>query len=125
DLRRFERRHSLLWGLNGKGRVVRGMPHVDATLASQIWMRGFENADFDACDRRMLSAVGDRDRDRDRWGIGEPYSNFTFQTTRLDAPDLKVRTVYHLQDSLLHLVRQFVPAVLSCLLYLAVQGLSV
>jgi len=112
DFKRFLRRHSHYWGLMlfagvktdsifhpFHGRVVRGWPHVLPELFE--WMHDplRPYSGLDRINRYMLEQISRRDWVYDMWKIGEEYSNFTYRTTQLHARDLKIRTVFTLEDT--------------------------
>lgn len=114
DLRRFVRRHGRYWGvaashpLSGdRGRVVKGVAHVDPDLAFDLAVWGFRRVAFERFTRRSLSRVGRRDESHDLWRVGEPYENSSHTFTHLDVRDLKIRTAYTLQTSLAQMMREF------------------
>lgn len=124
DLRRFVARHKHIWGIVVRsrwrdlgdamtavasgfdptlpfaGQIVRGVAHVDFDLAAELSYKSFKRINFDRYTRRMLHSVGQRDRVYDLWKVGEPYSNFVYSTTQVNAADLKFRTVYTVERSL-------------------------
>jgi superfamily II DNA or RNA helicase len=91
---------SPLVSLPVQGRIVRGVVHVDPQLATELATRGFRRVRYKTYTRRMLAAVQDRDRVYDLWGVGQPYENFVYSATQIEAKDLKFRTVYTVQESL-------------------------
>lgn len=137
DLRRFEQRHARFWGivtvpqaaqlgldvqatLGGlalgpdlDGAIVKGVSHVDPELAWELGVKEFRRIDFARYGRRMLGQVAGRERDYDRWRVGEEYSNFSYATTRLRVDDLKIRTVYTVQQTLKRMLRAFRASVLG------------
>jgi superfamily II DNA or RNA helicase len=113
DLRRFVRRHGRYWGVTpsssltgDRGRVVKGISHVDPDLAFGLSVHGFRHMLFDRSTRRSLSWVGRREESYDLWGVGEGYENSSRWSTNLDVRDLKIRTAYTLQESLAAVVRK-------------------
>jgi hypothetical protein len=101
DLRRFVRRHGRYWGVTpssplagDRGRVVKGVSHVDPDLAFGLSVHGFRHILFDRSTRRSLSWVGRREESYDLWGVGEGYENSSRWSTSLDVRDLKIRTAY-------------------------------
>jgi len=124
DLRRFVRRHGRYWGVvpsgqyaGDRGRVVKGVAHVDSDLAFDLAVRGFRQVPFERFTQRLLSWVGRREESYDLWRVGEGYENSSYTSTRLDVRDLKIRTAYALQDSLAQMLRRLtLPGALSFLL---------
>jgi hypothetical protein len=43
----------------------------------------------------------------DRWGVGQPYKNLASWQSRLEAPQLRMRTVSTIKNTLLRMIRQF------------------
>ncbi|MBU1751348.1 MAG: DEAD/DEAH box helicase family protein [Chloroflexi bacterium] len=137
DLRRLVVRHAHTWGLvvcsqaqeiqdrvgsamqgqppaqPARGRIVRGLPHIDLDLAFELGMRDFKQVNFAKYTRRMLRAVRDRDHIYDLWGVGEPYSNFIYSATQIVARDVKFRTAYTIQESLRALVWRTLVSILA------------
>ena len=127
DLARFVRRHAQYWGvvpesrlqaalndvgiaLTGdaeRGRIVKGVGHVDPDLAYQLATRPLKQITFAQFTQRMLRQVPRRERTYALWGIGEEYSNFTYRAARLDTRDLKIRTVFTVQNTLKRMLRMF------------------
>lgn len=126
DLRRFVRRHGRYWGVTpsgllagDRGRVVKGISHVDPDLAFGLSVHGFRHILFDRSTRRSLSLVGRREGSYDLWRVGEGYENSSRWSTSLDVRDLKIRTAYTIQESLAAVVRKLrVSAVLVLLSFL-------
>jgi superfamily II DNA or RNA helicase len=126
DLRRFVRRHGRYWGVTpsgplagDRGRVVKGISHVDPDLAFDLSVHGFGRIPFDRFTRRSLSWVGRREESYDLWRVGEGYENYSHWSTSLDVRDLKIRTAYTLQESLAAVVRKLrVSLVLALLSFL-------
>lgn len=72
DLKRFVRRHGRYWGvvpsgpLDGdRGRVVKGVSHVDPDLAFGLAVWGFGSVQLDPVTRRSPSWIGCRDESHD------------------------------------------------------------
>lgn len=95
------------------GQVVKGVSHVSPELAYQLAVHGFRRVYFDRITRHMLSQVRRRVAAYDLWRIGEEYSNFSYTTTRLDARDLKIRTVYTVEDTVKRMLRSFRASMLA------------
>lgn len=131
DLGRFVRRHAQYWGVvpesrlqallndasallggerlpeEGRGRIVKGVGHVDPDLAYQLATRPLRQITFAQFTQRMLQQIPHRERTYALWGIGEEYSNFVYRATRLDVRDLKIRTVFTVQNTLKRMLRLF------------------
>ena len=142
DLRRFIARHEKTWGIvvhstlldlvEGAaqvsagmtadqpmaGRIVRGVAHVDLGLARDLMYRPFKKIPFKAYTRRMLHSAGDRERVYRLWGVGKPYSNFTYTITQVEGRDLTFRTAYTLKHSLGAMVWRVLASVLGIALVL-------
>ncbi len=137
DLRRFVAKHSRTWGVVAQrpaqdlqrqlgaafqgqvappalaGQIVRGVAHVDLNLARDLWQRPFKQIHFDTYTRRMLAAVGERDHIYDLWGVGQPYSNFSYSATHLVKEDLTFRTAYTVQESLTAMSRRLLVSLVA------------
>lgn len=138
DLLRFVARHKHTWGVvvqssarelvqavgqamrqegvpkvPQRGRIVRGLPHIDMGLAAELEVRGFKQINFGKYTTRMLNAVRERDEVYDLWQVGQPYSNFSYSATRVEKEDLKFRTAYTVQDSLRAMVWRLGVSLLS------------
>lgn len=124
DLRRFVARHDHTWGivvrsrwqdlkenadgiLNGlmpgtpwQGRIIRGVGHVDLDLAAELGSKPFKHINFRRYTNRMMAAISQRDTVYDLWRIGEPYSNFRYSASQIQAEDIKFQTVYRIEESL-------------------------
>jgi superfamily II DNA or RNA helicase len=123
DLRRFVRRHGRYWGVTpsgllagDRGRVVKGVSHVDPELAFGLSVRGFRGIPFDRFTRRSLSWVERREESYDLWRVGAGYENSTRWSACLDVRDLKIRTAYTIQESLAAVVRKLRVSVVLVLL---------
>jgi hypothetical protein len=55
----------------------------------------------------MIAQIPRRDEAYNLWKIGEDYSNFVYKATRLDTKDLKIRTVFTIENTLKRMLRQF------------------
>lgn len=100
DFERFLEKHKHFYGLGSKGKIVKGFLHVDEQLGLEYSTIGFKRILYHLVNFRMLAKSRDRERIYREWKIGEPYSNFEYVATKLDAKDLKFQTVYTLKDSL-------------------------
>jgi superfamily II DNA or RNA helicase len=96
-----------LLGEEIRGQIVKGVAHVSPQLAYELALRGLRHTRFSGFTRQMMRQVKRRDRIYDLWRIGEEYSNFSYAATRLDARDLKIRTVYTVQNTLKRMLRSF------------------
>lgn len=138
DLDRFVRRHARYWGIvpesrldalfrdasamlsesgqlpsDRRGRIVKGVGHVDPDLAFQLATRPLKVVTFAQFTQRMLQQIPRRERTYELWAIGEEYSNFVYRATRLDTRDLKIRTVFTVQDTLKRMLRLFAASLIS------------
>lgn len=100
DFERFLQKHKRFYGLGSKGKIVKGFLHVDESLALQYGTVGFKRIGYHLVNMRMLAKARDRAKIYKEWRIGQEYSNFEYSATKLDAKDLKFKTVYSLKDSL-------------------------
>ncbi len=100
DLNRFLSKHNHFYGLGSKGKIVKGVLHVDEQLSLLLASFGFKRVPYDLMNRRMLARARNRSDAYRAWGIGEPFSNFAYTATKLDASDVKFKTVFRLRDSL-------------------------
>ena len=142
DLRRFERRHSHYWGvlsisewdqrlsdalrvlsdrtIGGQARsaIVKGVLHVDADLAYDMATKKLARVPFDKYTKAMLRHIPQRDRAYDMWGIGNEYSNFTYTATRLQVDDLKIRTVFTVEQTIKRMLREFRATLFASVLFI-------
>lgn len=100
DFERFLKKHRQFYGLASKGKIVKGYLHVDEQLALQNQTLGFKKISYGLINMRMLSKARQRDVRYKEWKIGDPYSNFAYSATKIDAKDLKFKTVYTMRDTL-------------------------
>lgn len=120
DLKRLIQRHGRYWGISPKtGRVMKGMAHLDLELAYTLATQPFQKVDYAAFTAQMLAAVQERAAMRQAWGVGKPYENLPGWLSRLDAPQLRIRTLSTLQNTLWGLVRQVTAPLLLGLGYVA------
>lgn len=150
DLVRFIKRHNHYWGLMGRtsleekldeateklldaawggiahvgpeNHIVKGVMHVDPNLARDLAYRNFKRVNFDKYTRRMLAQISTRDRSYELWDIGAEYENFTYRATDLEVEDLRIISVFTLDESLRKLMAQF-KATLAYLLFWSIMGL--
>lgn len=99
------------------GAIVKGAGHVDPNLAWDLAVKPFRNVDYNRYTQEMLRRVEQRERSYDEWRIGEEYSNFAYTTTRLQAGDLKIRTVFTLQNTLKRMLLEFRASLLFWFLF--------
>jgi hypothetical protein len=85
-------------------------------LAFGLSVHGFRHIPFDRFTRRSLSWVGRREESYDLWRVGEGYENSARWSTSLDVRDLRIRTAYTLQKSLVAVVRKLRVSVVLVLL---------
>ncbi|MCX7681985.1 MAG: DEAD/DEAH box helicase family protein [Anaerolineae bacterium] len=129
DLERFLRRHSHYWSLviygdwlgeraggpdrvappHLHGKIARGAVHVRPELMEDLLktekgglLYGLKIA---LHNRRTMDQIPLRDWVYDLWEVGAPYTNFTCTTTMVQARELKIRTVFTLQQTLARLLR--------------------
>ncbi len=95
------------------GQIVKGMNHVSPEMAFEIVTRGAKYTNFDKYTRRMVAQIPRRNEAYDLWKIGEDYSNFVYKATRLDTKDLKIRTVFTIENTLKRMLRQFLATLVS------------
>lgn len=101
------------------GEVVRGVAHVDPTLASQLVWQDWTEASYHAATRRSARAIGDRLDSLALWGVGEPYGNDDRWVTRLETSQLDVRTAHTISDTLARLLRALRTSLLGGALFTA------
>ena len=132
DLKRFYRRHAQYWGImiypdwkemaadalqmeqfpaedviENDGQITKGVPHVSPKLAYELMMRPLKMVNFGRHNRYMLRQVERRDHVYAKWKIGEEYSNFSYSVTNLDVRDLKIRTVYTVENTIKRMLAEF------------------
>ena len=90
-----------------RSRVVKGVAHVDVGLAYELKTEDFHKIQFIRYNDRMLNYVKDRDRTYNQWGVGDQYSNFTYSSSRIEVKDMKIRTVYTVNETLKKMLRKF------------------
>ncbi len=113
DFLRFQRKQSRFYGLGAKGKIVKGLFHIDESLAFEYQTIGFKRIGFHLVNLRMLQKARQREQAYRAWKIGSDYSNFEYTITKIDAADIKFRTVYTLRDSLKALGNQILLALAS------------
>lgn len=123
DFERFLEKHSHFYGLGTKSKIVKGFLHVDEKLGLEYQTIGFKRILYHLVNMRMLNKARDRVRVYKDWKIGDPYSNFEYAATKLDALDLKFQTVYTLKDNLRAIFNNiFLSFVSFCVWYLYIFG---
>ena len=95
------------------GQIVKGINHVSPEMAFELYTRGLKHTNFDKYTRRMVTQIPRRNEAYDLWKIGEDYSNFVYKATRMDAKDLKIRTVFTIENTLKRMLRQFLATLFS------------
>lgn len=136
DFTRFLNRHNRYWSLvvytdwleehsaapnraappQMHGKIVKGAVHVSPELITSILngQKGLiQDINIGLHNARTMRQIPLRDRVYDLWNIGEEYSNFTYSTTTLNTRDLKIRTVFTLQNTLKKLVRDLFTSALA------------
>jgi superfamily II DNA or RNA helicase len=123
DFKRFLRRHRQYWGLvvypdekksagavNSPlwhGRISKGWvhvsPHINRAVYGDLSARNYLNWH----NNLMIHQIPGREHTYDLWRVGEDYSNFAYHTTQLHTTDLKIRTVFTIQDTLKAMIRAF------------------
>jgi len=145
DLRRFMRRHNQYWGVmiypdagqslsdaiqtgelpnpfaaEFNGLIVKGICHVSPYLANDLFSIPLKHINFAKHNRLTLRQVKKRPRTYELWKIGEDYSNFSYSVTNLSVRDLKIRTVYTIEETL----KQMILAFKASFIMLAITALS-
>jgi hypothetical protein len=88
DWQRFVRKHEGHLATTESGDVVSGIGHVDPAFSPY----SPPPADtFHAVNAAMLTRAGDRDRTRERWSIGQPYTDELMHTIRIRATRAPLR----------------------------------
>ncbi|MCB9136150.1 MAG: DEAD/DEAH box helicase family protein [Anaerolineales bacterium] len=98
------------------GQIVKGINHVSPEMAFELYTRGMKHTNFDKYTRRMVTQIPRRDEAYNLWKIGEDYSNFVYKATRLDTKDLKIRTVFTIQNTLKRMLREFLATLISSIM---------
>ncbi len=117
DFGRFLDKHKHVWGLGTHGKIIKGFYHVDEKLGFEFQSLGFKRIQYALVNWRMLAKASQRAQAYKDWKIGEPYSNFEYTATKLDAKDIKFQTVYSLRDTLAKLFNTIVVGLLSFCAY--------
>lgn len=103
------------------GKIAKGMIHVSPSLVNSL-LSNKENfwqaLDIGRHNRSTLREVSKRDQVYDLWEIGQDYSNFSYSTTSLNPRDLKIKTVFTLQNTLKALVRDLFTSIFTVALFL-------
>lgn len=111
DFERFMQKHKRFYGLGSNGKIIKGYLHVDESLALQHQTEGFKKIGYSVINSRMLAKSRDRAKVYKEWQIGQEYSNFEYSATKLDAKDIKFKTVFTLKDSLKAIFRNILIAI--------------
>lgn len=101
DFNRFEKKQGMFYGLGSQKRILKGLLHVDEYLAFNYHSLGFKKILYHLVNIRMLAKAKDRQNIYKQWEVGAAYSNFEYSATKIDAKDLKFKTVFTLRDSLI------------------------
>lgn len=118
DFLRFIKKHAHFYGVGSKGKIVKGLLHVDEKLALDYQALGFKRILYHLTNSKMLAKAKKRATMYQDWKIGEKYSNFEYSATKLDAKDLKFQTVYQLRDSLNAIFNNIVAGIIGfCIWY--------
>jgi hypothetical protein len=115
-----EREEMVPWTM--QGRIVRGVAHVDLSLATDLATRDFKRVGYQGYTRRMLEAVWERDRAYDLWAVGQPYDNSIYSATRIEARDLRFRTTFTIRQSLRTMVGRTLTSILATGGFLWISG---
>ncbi|MBN2177241.1 MAG: DEAD/DEAH box helicase family protein [Demequinaceae bacterium] len=116
DFARLRRRHGRVWGVippttaipsEHHGRVVKGLTHVDPALVAGSLGRSLGLDEYQASTMRSLAAIGHREASYALWDVGAEYENFTYSVGRLSSPDLRIRTVYTMTETLRAMLAKF------------------
>jgi len=135
DFFRFTNRHNRYWSLviysdwleeqntarratppQMHGKIVKGAAHVSPDLITSILsgQKGLlQDISIWGHNRRTMRQIPLRDQVYELWNIGEEYSNFTYSTTTLNTRDLKIQTVFTLQNTLKKLLRDLFTSILT------------
>ncbi len=134
DLQRFVRRHQKVWGVIqfpgamtylrygivnplsqqpwgslGKAwhaQVARGPVHVDPALGMLLAWGAWRKINYGGFTSLMLAQVTRREDTYAAWRVGEEYSNFAYRLTQIRPRDLRIRTVYTLDQTVGALLRE-------------------
>lgn len=116
DVRRLARRHRHVWGVvpdysgvipEHVGRVVRGLDHVDPRLNFASPQGKLRPKVLTDASRRALQQVNRRERSLELWDVGSAYRNWEQRAARLEAPNLQLRTVATVTETLKRLLAEF------------------
>ena len=80
DWKRFVRKHDGYFGVDDDGDVVSGVAHVDARFSP---FAPPQVASFEAVNLDMADRTATREEIRDRWRVGEPYTDTIRHTIRV------------------------------------------
>lgn len=148
DFERFVKRHSHYWSLviyadwlgerkAGQsappylhGKIAKGALHVNPELVKSILsgQKGLANDIGIALhNAQTIRQIPLRDQVYDLWDVGGEYSNFSYSTSLLNARDLKIKTVFTLEQTLKKLLRELftsIAAVVVSVLYVFIRFLD-
>jgi hypothetical protein len=80
--------------------------------------------DFKTFNMSMMKHTLSRDRTYDLWGVGDEYSNFSYSASRLDARDLRFRTVYTMKTTLIKMLKELRLSVAMTFLLCITYGIN-
>lgn len=104
DFARLVRKHSQFYGLANNKLIVKGIQHVDKSLANAYFAKGIAKLEFMMVNKRALDKARNRSKAYDDWEIGKPYSNFVIHATELKKEDIKFKTAFTFKKSLRRLL---------------------
>jgi len=126
DLQRFQQRHRRFWGVTRDGHIARGVAHVDADLAYELAVREWSQLDLSVYTQRMLQEVQNEGEARghsyDLWEVGGAYNEAEYSVARIQTSDLKIRTVWTLQNTLSNVVASFRSSAIAGVMAAGLQG---
>jgi superfamily II DNA or RNA helicase len=99
DFLRIAKKHSFFYGLDSSGKVVKGLPHIDDSLAFTLVTKGFKQLLIPLHNQRMLSKSRQREAIRQLWQIGKPYQNIELAGLSINRKQVRIKTVYALKDT--------------------------
>lgn len=104
DFVRLARKHSQFYGLADNKLIVKGIQHVDKSLANAYFAKGIAKLEFLMVNKRALDKAKNRLKAYDNWEIGKPYSNFVIHATEIKKEDIKFKTAFTFKRSLRRLL---------------------
>lgn len=104
DFVRLVRKHSQFYGLAGNKLIVKGIQHVDKSLANAYFAKGIAKLEFFVVNKRALDKAKNRYKAYDDWEVGKPYSNFVIHATEIKKEDMKFKTAFTFKKSLRRLL---------------------